>query len=300
MGKGPTYGEFTFPKGETTYVRGYARGGKVAQAKVSKVMHEFGSGDLHSGSKSGPVVKNRDQAVAIGISEGKKASAGKKFAQGGPVNLPEKPNIKPNFGDIKPKIATPKDQIKKPMGFAAGGAIPGGGVGGSGKLLGDLMGQPKKNEIGKDSRKYAAGGSVHPDLKEDKALIKRAFGMHDTQLHESKHTNLSKLRRGGLAYAAGGVAGAAPGARPAPVMQPRGAQKSRFALKRPAPSAVDDGAQAAMGLKVGGAVKKASMNLSPKARSDAPPKSVNVKARMSLGAAGSPENLRRGGKVHKA
>jgi hypothetical protein len=50
-------------------------------------------------------------------------------------------------------------------------------------------------------------------------------------------------------------------------------------------------------MKVGGQVRKAGMTLSPKARSDAPPKSVNVKARMSLGAAGSPENLKRGGKV---
>ena len=44
--------------------------------KVSKVMHEFKEGSLHSGSKSGPVVKNRDQAIAIAISEKKKQAAG--------------------------------------------------------------------------------------------------------------------------------------------------------------------------------------------------------------------------------
>jgi Family of unknown function (DUF6496) len=43
-----------------------------AESKVSKVMHEFGEGKLHSGSKKGPVVKNRKQAVAIGISEARK------------------------------------------------------------------------------------------------------------------------------------------------------------------------------------------------------------------------------------
>jgi hypothetical protein len=36
---------------------------------IPGVMSEFKSGMLHSGSKSGPVVKNRKQAVAIAISE---------------------------------------------------------------------------------------------------------------------------------------------------------------------------------------------------------------------------------------
>ena len=38
-------------------------------AKVGKVMHEFKAGELHSGSKSGPAVTNRKQAVAIALSE---------------------------------------------------------------------------------------------------------------------------------------------------------------------------------------------------------------------------------------
>jgi hypothetical protein len=38
-------------------------------AKVKKVMHEFKTGTLHSGSKKGPVVKSRKQAVAIAMSE---------------------------------------------------------------------------------------------------------------------------------------------------------------------------------------------------------------------------------------
>ena len=43
------------------------------QKKVQKVMHEFKAGTLHSGSKKGPVVKSRKQAVAIALSEAKKA-----------------------------------------------------------------------------------------------------------------------------------------------------------------------------------------------------------------------------------
>jgi len=46
------------------------------KTKVQKVMHEYKAGTLHSG-KGGPVVKSQSQAIAIGISEGKKAAAKK-------------------------------------------------------------------------------------------------------------------------------------------------------------------------------------------------------------------------------
>ena len=39
------------------------------QAKVGKVMKEYKAGELHSGSKSGPAVKSRKQAIAIAMSE---------------------------------------------------------------------------------------------------------------------------------------------------------------------------------------------------------------------------------------
>ena len=42
---------------------------KKPNPKVKKVMHEFKAGTLHSGSKKGPVVKSRKQAVAIALSE---------------------------------------------------------------------------------------------------------------------------------------------------------------------------------------------------------------------------------------
>ena len=38
------------------------------QKKVAKVMREYKAGTLHSG-KGGPVVKDKDQAVAIALSE---------------------------------------------------------------------------------------------------------------------------------------------------------------------------------------------------------------------------------------
>jgi len=42
-----------------------------------EVMHKFGKGKLHSGGPGGPVVKNQKQAVAIRMSEKKKAGEGK-------------------------------------------------------------------------------------------------------------------------------------------------------------------------------------------------------------------------------
>ncbi len=42
------------------------------RGKIKKVMSEYKSGKLHSGSKKGPVVKSKKQALAIAISESKK------------------------------------------------------------------------------------------------------------------------------------------------------------------------------------------------------------------------------------
>ncbi len=41
--------------------------------KVGKVMHEFKEGTLHSGSKRGPKVTSRKQAIAIAMSEAGKS-----------------------------------------------------------------------------------------------------------------------------------------------------------------------------------------------------------------------------------
>jgi Family of unknown function (DUF6496) len=51
-----------------------ARYGKKSQEKVKKVMHEKKKGTLHSG-KSGKKVTSRKQAIAIGLSEARRAGA---------------------------------------------------------------------------------------------------------------------------------------------------------------------------------------------------------------------------------
>jgi hypothetical protein len=59
--------------------------GKKASEKVEKAMHERKTGELKSG-KSGTKVKSRAQAVAIGLSEARKA--------GGKVPPPKKSSSK--------------------------------------------------------------------------------------------------------------------------------------------------------------------------------------------------------------
>ena len=39
---------------------------------MGKVMREYKHGTLHSGSKKGPIVRNKKQALAIGISEARR------------------------------------------------------------------------------------------------------------------------------------------------------------------------------------------------------------------------------------
>jgi len=39
------------------------------QKKISKVMREFKAGTLNTGSKKGPIVKSKKQAIAIALSQ---------------------------------------------------------------------------------------------------------------------------------------------------------------------------------------------------------------------------------------
>ena len=48
----------------------------AAKAKVKKVMGEFSKGGLRSGSKKGPKVKNRKQAIAIALDSARRVAGG--------------------------------------------------------------------------------------------------------------------------------------------------------------------------------------------------------------------------------
>lgn len=47
---------------------------KKAKKKIKKVMQEYSEDKLRSGSKKGPKVKNRKQALAIAFSEARQAT----------------------------------------------------------------------------------------------------------------------------------------------------------------------------------------------------------------------------------
>jgi len=70
----------------------YKKGGKVV-----KVMHEFGEGKLHSGSKKGPKVTNPKQAVAIALSEQRAA----KKSRGGVQYIDKGKDTSVSTKDIK-------------------------------------------------------------------------------------------------------------------------------------------------------------------------------------------------------
>tara|TARA_R100000656_G_scaffold16943_1_gene15994 strand:+ start:446 stop:625 length:180 start_codon:yes stop_codon:yes gene_type:complete len=53
------------------------------KAKTKKIMREWKSGKLHSGSKRGPVVKNQKQAVAIMLNETGQSKRRKRRAKSG-------------------------------------------------------------------------------------------------------------------------------------------------------------------------------------------------------------------------
>ena len=45
------------------------------------------------------------------------------------------------------------------------------------------------------------GGAAHSDVKMDKKVVKKAVGMHETQLHGGKKSDMSKLKSGGMSCA---------------------------------------------------------------------------------------------------
>ena len=60
---------------------------------------------------------------------------------------------------------------------------------------------------------FKEGGVMKDDMKQDKAMAKKAVGMHESQLHGGKKSDMSKLKKGGMskAYANGGYVRAADG-----------------------------------------------------------------------------------------
>lgn len=108
----------TMIKEEMMEPTGMKKGGMTKmEKKVGKVMGEFKAGDLHSGSKSGPVVKDRKQAIAIGLSEGRKAS---KMAQGGQYAAEARPKMAAEGAAVNKMAKKFGTETQK---YAKGGAV---------------------------------------------------------------------------------------------------------------------------------------------------------------------------------
>jgi hypothetical protein len=139
----------------------YAKGGKAKmQDKIGKVMHEFKAGELHSGSKKGAMVKNAKQALAIAMSEGKKAMK------------------KNHGGEVHDDVMEDKALIKKMIKPAA---LKGKAMGGA--AMGQSVQMAKSNAIekslkGQKKTAFADGGMAGsprvPSPLQRMAMMQRA------------------------------------------------------------------------------------------------------------------------------
>jgi hypothetical protein len=110
--------------------------------KVEKVMHEFGQGKLHSGSKKGPKVTNPKQAVAIALNQSRKAK------KGGMQYDDNGPDTSVSVKDIK-RGKIPQSTDEDFYGMSKGAPMP-----------------PRRPSMLKK------GGMAHDDAAQDKAMIK--------------------------------------------------------------------------------------------------------------------------------
>ena len=162
---------------------GYAKGG----SKFGKVMSEFKAGTLHSGSKKGAEVTNPKQAVAIALSESRKAGAKfpvKKQA-GGPISAAVRQQLETEINDMG---SADRARALKMLGRAPAVVK---------KTTTVVAPAPKKggmNMGGMNMGGMKKGGMT--DIKQDKAMVKKAVHKHEAAMHPGKP--MTKLRKGGM------------------------------------------------------------------------------------------------------
>lgn len=145
-----------------------------SQGKISKVMREFKAGTLNTGSKSGPIVKNPKQAIAIALSQAGKSKP-RRYADGGEVAAPPIGTADLS-GDASQQTADsvaavkPQQETSSPYyspneyGKSATGANP---------AMGGLNVQNRMTGANTMSQGYAKGGMV----KKNSMMMKKGGGV---------------------------------------------------------------------------------------------------------------------------
>jgi len=77
-------------------------------------------------------------------------------------------------------------------------------------------------------KKMAMGGITKDDTKKDKAIVKKAVGMHDRQMHGGKKTDLATLKKGGMAMKKMAGGGLASGHKSADGIASKGKTRGKF------------------------------------------------------------------------
>jgi hypothetical protein len=133
------------------------------------------------------VANNPAFAKKVGISksvgeEFMKADKTKKFGSGG--------SLKAIDSSENPGLSKLPTEVRNKMGYMKKGGMA-------------------KKKMNMGGMAYKEGGMMDKkDMAQDKKMAKKAVGMHESQLHAGKKSDLTKLKKGGMAkgcgYATGG------------------------------------------------------------------------------------------------
>lgn len=177
------------------------------QNAVHTVMHEFKHGTLHSGSKSGPKVKSRDQAVAIAMSESRQSKPKMQRGPRGQERINTVKSVPPATGK-----APPMGGGESQPGYDRSSHFPGNpGFPGSRKSRGGAMGKAVANipSSSRGSSLVEKGGMSHDTKNPTHGIGAGTSSAHTGSMGGSadnfKHPHPSRGERGSSLLEKGGA-----------------------------------------------------------------------------------------------